>query len=261
MVNYQEICENVCRIARMAGDFIAEQRLTFSFDKVEHKGAHDLVSYVDKESEKMVVRELRLLLPDAGFITEEGTTEKATNEKFKWVIDPLDGTTNFIHGLAPYCVSLALMEGDEVVVGVVYEVKAKECFYAWKGSKAYLNGEEIRVSKLEKLEDCLLGMGLSHASQDTIAPLLKNMDYFLRNTNGIRRMGSAAADLAYVADGRFDGFYQSNLSPWDVAAGALIVERAGGRVTDYSEGTNYVFGREIIASNPHIYAAFKKQIL
>ncbi len=260
-MDYRNLCENVCRIAGEAGDFIARQRLTFSFDRVEHKGAQDLVSYVDKETEKMVVKELRELLPEAGFITEEGTVEKATGQRYKWVIDPLDGTTNFVHGLAPYCVSLALTEDDKPVVGVVYEVTHKECFYAWKDSAAYLNGREIRASTIGTLTDSLIGMGLSHASDDSIPELLRHMDYFLRHTNGVRRLGSAAADLAYVACGRFDGFYQKNLSPWDVAAGALIARQAGARVTDFAGGDNYVFGREIIASNSSIYDSFRQRIL
>lgn len=260
-MDYSAICESVCRVAEQSGGFIAAQREVFSADKIEHKGAHDMVSYVDKEAEKMVVAGLKELLPEAGFITEEGTVEVADGQEYKWIIDPLDGTTNFIHGLPPYCVSIALTEGEEIVVGVVYEVTKKECFYAWKGSAAYLNGKVIRVSETKKLDNSLIAVGLAHASDDKIARLLEKMDFFLRNTNGIRRIGSAAADLAYVACGRFDAFYQDNLSPWDVAGGALIVERAGGCVTDYSGGGNYVFGREIIASNPDIYEDFKKSIL
>lgn len=260
-MNYEDICKRTCNAAIVAGGFIREQRKTFSADKIEHKGSHDLVSYVDKEAEKMLVGSLKSILPEAGFITEEGTVEKDTDARFKWIIDPLDGTTNFVHGLPPYCVSIGLMEDEEIVVGVVYEVTMDECFYAWKGSKAYMNGEVIKVSDTPKLDNSLIAVGLAHASEDKIRDLLEKMDFFLRNTNGIRRVGSAAADLAYVACGRFDGFYQCNLSPWDVAGGALIVERAGGRVTDFSGGADYVFGREIIVSNPHIYEQFRKHIL
>ncbi len=256
------MCGAVCDVARRAGDYIAGQRRSFSFDRVEYKGTRDMVSYVDKEAEKMIVAELRQILPEAGFITEEGTTERAEDgQRYKWIIDPLDGTTNFIHGLPPFCVSLALTEEDRPVVGVVYEVNMRECFYAWKDSDAYLNGEKITVSGVRRMEDSLLAVGLSHSSTETIAPLLRNMDHFLRTTHGIRRIGSAAADLAYVACGRFDGFYQKNLSPWDVAAGALIVERAGGTVTDFSGGSDYLFGREIIACSPAIYPDFRNQVI
>ncbi len=260
-MDYQAICEKVCAIAHEAGAFIAAQREGFSFDKVEFKGTHDMVSYVDKEAERIVVKGLSALLPEAGFVTEEGTVAQASGQRYRWIIDPLDGTTNFIHGVAPYCVSLALTDGDEPVVGVVYEVVKGECFYAWKGSAAYLDGRPIRVAATTELKHGLYAVGLSHASQDTVDQLLKNIDYFLRNTSGVRRIGSAAADLVYVAAGRFDGFYQKNLSPWDVAAGALIVERAGGRVTDFSGGSNYVFGGEIISTPPAIYDEFKRVVL
>ena len=256
-MDYRAICEQVKQTAEIAGGFIAGEREHFSYDRVEHKGLHDLVTYVDKEAEQLIVSRLREIVPEAGFITEEGTVEAATDQRYKWIIDPLDGTTNYIHGLPPYCVSLALTEGDEIVVGVVYEVFSSECFYAWKGSDAYLNGQKIQVSSIDNMTDTLTAVGLSHSSKETIDPLLKNIGYLLKHTSGIRRIGSAAADLAYVACGRVDGFYQKNLSPWDVAAGALIVERAGGRVTDFSGGTNYLYGREIVAANPHIFEEYR----
>ena len=260
MTDYQAICERVRETARRAGKFIAEQRLTFSYDQVELKGQHDLVSYVDKEAEKMVVSELREILPEAGFITEEGTIEQARGERFRWITDPLDGTTNFVHGLPPYCVSLALMEENELVVGVVYEAFSGECFHAWKGSKAYLDEKEIRVSTIDRFEHTLTAVGLSHSSKDTITDLLHAMEVLLHQTSGIRRIGSAAMDLCYVACGRVDGFFQKNLAPWDVAAGALIVERAGGRVTDFGGGEDFVFGREILAANPAVYTDYKTKL-
>lgn len=248
-------------MAKEAGGFIADQRKIFSRDKIEHKGTHDMVSYVDKEAEKITVAGLRKLLPEAGFITEEGTVENSSDKKYTWIIDPLDGTTNFIHGLPPYCVSIALAEGDKIVVGVVYEITIKECFYAWKDSDAYLNGQIIKVSEINTLDESLIAVGLAHASQHKINNLLKEMDYFLRNTNGVRRLGSAAADLAYVAAGRFDAFYQCNLSPWDVAAGTFICERAGGCVTDYNGGTDFIFGRRLIASNGRVHNELSENIV
>lgn len=260
MIEYQGICERVRSVARRAGEFIAEQRATFTYDRVEEKGEHDLVSYVDKEAEKMVVAELRNILPEAGFITEEGTIRQAEGERLRWIIDPLDGTTNFIHGLPPYCVSIALAEGDELVVGVVYEAFSRECFYAWKGSEAWLNGQRIRVSTIDRFERTLTAVGLSHSSKETIDPLLTAMGILLHETSGIRRIGSAAIDLCYVACGRVDGFFQQNLSPWDVAAGALIARCAGARVTDFSGGDDYVFGREILAANPSVYGDYKTKL-
>ena len=259
-MNYQEICARVCEIAREAGEYIAAQRATFSFEDVEYKGVQNMVSYVDRGSERRVVERLSALLPEAGFVTEEGTVRSSVNARLKWIIDPLDGTTNFIHGLPPYCVSLALMEENEVVVGVVYEVTLKEMFYAWKGSPAYLNGKEIRVSSTRKLENSLVAIGFSYSTHLELDDFMESATYFQRNTNGIRRLGSAAADLVYVACGRFDAFYHVRLAAWDVAAGALIAQQAGARVTDFSGGDNYIFGREIIACTPAVYEDFKAHV-
>ena len=256
-MNYQEICTQMCDVAREAGQYIAAQRDTFSFENVEFKGVQNMVSYVDRESERRVVERLGALLPEAGFVTEEETVRASVNAPLKWIIDPLDGTTNFIHGLSPYCVSLALMDQDEVVAGVVYEVTHQELFYAWKGSPAYLNGKEIHVSATQKLENSLVAIGFSYSSHLEMDDFMESATYFQQNTHGIRRLGSAAADLAYVACGRFDAFFQVRLAAWDVAAGALIAQQAGARVTDFSGGENYIFGREIIACTPAIYDAIK----
>lgn len=261
MIDYRAVCEGVIKTAEIAGQFIATERKHFSYEQVEHKGRHDLVTYVDKEAERMVVDRLRRIVPEAGFVTEEGTVEAATDQRYKWLVDPLDGTTNFVHGLPPYCVSLALTEDDVPVVGVVYEVFSAECFYAWKGSKAFLNGEPIRVSSASRIEETLTAVGFPHApAQGAIDRTLEHIGFLVRNTSGVRRIGSAAADLCYVACGRVDAFYHRGLSPWDVAAGALIVEAAGGRVTDFAGGTNYLYGREILAANPFIFEEYRQLV-
>lgn len=257
MINHKDICLNVCEIAKKVGAFIAAERENFSVGMVEIKGHQNFVSHVDKQAERMCVSLLGELLPEAGYITEEQTIEQ-TKAPLMWVVDPLDGTTNFIHGLPPYCVSIALMNGGEVVVGVIYEVHADECFYAWKGSKAYMNGREIRVSECTKMCDALVSMGFAYDMDDTINDFLRQTEYVQLHTHGVRRLGSAAANLAYVACGRFDAFSQINLSPWDVAAGVLIVKAAGGVVTDLKGGNNYVFGREVITTNKTLYEEFKK---
>ncbi|MCD7970194.1 MAG: inositol monophosphatase [Alistipes sp.] len=257
--DYKQICSRVCEIARAAGAFIADQRKTFTFDKVEFKGAHNLVSYVDKEAEMMIVAGLESLVPGAGFITEEGTA-KGNDGRMQWVIDPLDGTTNFVHGLPPYCVSIALMDGPEVVLGAVYEVTLGELFCAWKDSAAYLNGEPIRVSKVDSMDHALIAVGFSYGALAGDESFLGKIAWYQRNTDGIRRIGSATADLVYVACGRFDAFCQVNLSPWDVAAGAFIARQAGAVVTDYCGGPDYIFGRQIVAANPLIYPEFIKTV-
>ena len=261
-MDYEQICAEVRATAREAGEYIALQRESFSFADVEFKGFQDMVSYVDKQAERMIVDRLREITPEAGFITEEGTCAAQAGEaqSLKWIIDPLDGTTNFIHGLPPYCVSIGLMEEDEMVVGVVYEITMKEMFWAWKGSAAFLDGREITVSATDSLENALIAVGFAHNTRAETDGYLGSMAWFQKNSNGIRRIGSATADLVYVACGRFDAFHQVKLSAWDVAAGAFICRAAGAVVSDYSGGENYIFGREIIASNPHIYKEFKSRV-
>ena len=203
----------------------------------------------------MIVETLHEILPEAGFISEENTkTEQG--EQLKWVIDPLDGTTNFIHGIPFYAISIALMDGNEVVLGVVNELNLNECFYAWKGGPAYKDGDEIQVSKAPKVKDSLIATGFPYYDFEKMKAYLASLEYFMQNSHGARRIGSAACDLAYVACGRFDAFYEYSLHSWDVAAGSLILQQAGGRVSDFKGGNNYIFGKEIIATNALIYDEF-----
>jgi len=255
-MNLEKICEQVVEIARNTGVFIKNERAVFSTNSIETKGLHDFVSYVDKSSEKQIVSALTKILPTAGFIAEEGTG-KPLEDGLNWVIDPLDGTTNFIHGLSPFAISIALMEGNSVIIGVIYEVSLEECFWAYKGSKAFLNGKEISVSKIKTVNDSLIATGFPYYDFDKMLQYFKSMDFFMRNSHGLRRLGSAATDLAYVACGRFDAFYEYSLHAWDVAAGSLIVQQAGGQVCDFSGEKNYIFGKEIIATNSAVYSEFK----
>ena len=245
---YKELCLFTCDIARLTGRFMAEERKNFDDSKIENKGLHDLVSYVDKESEKRIIAGLQVVLPESGFIAEEGTSTKR-GERFNWVIDPLDGTTNFIQGVPIYAVSIGLLDGDELVLGVVYEVGRDECFYAWKDGGAYLNGQPIKVSKRGDVHDSLLATGFPYNDFSKMDTYMEFLEWTMKNARGVRRLGSAATDMAYVACGRFDAFWEYDLKPWDVAAGTVIVKEAGGTVTDYKGGDNYLFGREIVASN------------
>lgn len=247
-INYQELTLQVCEIARTTGSFMAEERKTFDDSKIEVKGVHDLVSYVDKTAEIRIVEALQTLIPDAGFIAEEGTNDKR-GERFNWVIDPLDGTTNYIHGLPIYSVSIALLENNELVSGVVYEVGHDECFYAWKGGGAFLNGKSIRVSTRSEIGNALLATGFPYSDFSRLDAYVEMFKWAMTSARGVRRLGSAAADLAYVACGRFDAFWEYDLKPWDVAAGALLVAEAGGKVSDYKGGSDYLFGKEIVATN------------
>ncbi len=254
-MNYEYICKNVISAALDAGMFIQSEALKFSSDKVETKGLHNFVSYVDKKAEEMLVESLSEILPGSGFIAEEGTAEHH-GEELTWIIDPLDGTTNFIHGLPCYAISIALMENNEIVLGVIYELNTKECFSAWKGSPAFLDGKPITVSSAATIKDSLIATGFPYTDFARMPAYMKSLEYFMQNSHGARRIGSAAVDLAYVACGRFEAFYEYSLQPWDVAAGALILKQAGGKVCDFSGGDNYIFGKEIVATNGLIYDEF-----
>lgn len=254
-MNPEKLCLEVQKIAKNAGAFIAGERLKFNLADIEVKGKANFVSYVDKQAEEMIVQNLRILLPGSGFIAEEGTAV-SSNENYQWIIDPLDGTTNFIHGLPPFAVSIALMEGDELLLGVVYEITQDECFYAWKGSKAYLNGKEIRVTTAATTADSLIATGFPYSAMDMLDPFVKSMRYFMIHSHGLRRLGSAATDLAYLAAGRFEAFYEHGLKPWDVAAGALIVKQAGGKISDFNGSDKYLFNGEIVASNSAYFEEF-----
>lgn len=254
-INLQTLCQDVCALSKEVGVFIKNEGEKFSLMKVEVKGKNDFVTYVDKTSEKRIVEKLAILLPEAGFIAEEGTSTKK-GEIYNWVIDPLDGTTNFIHGIPCFAISIALMRNKELVLGVIYEINLDECFYAWEGSKAYLNGKEINVTKTAKLADSLLATGFPYYDYNRMDDYMKLFNYFMTHTHGLRRLGSAATDLAYVACGRFEGFYEYSLQPWDVAAGAFIVQQAGGKVTDFKGEGNYIFGKEIVAGNTAFFDEF-----
>lgn len=246
--SYKDLCLFTCDVARSTGKFMLEERKNFDASRIESKGLHDLVSYVDKESEKRIIAALQVLLPESGFIAEEGTSTKH-GERFNWVIDPLDGTTNFIQGVPIYAVSIGLLDGDQLVLGVVYEVGRDECFYAWENGGAYLNNERIHVSERNDIHDALLATGFPYNDFSKLDDYMATLKWTMTNGRGVRRLGSAATDLAYVACGRFDAFWEYDLKPWDVAAGAVIVKEAGGVVTDYKDGNNYLFGREIVATN------------
>lgn len=258
-MDFKSLCEATAEIAIEAGNYIHGRINSLSGEDIEVKGLNNFVTEVDKTAEAMIISRLNTLVKDAGYVAEEGTN-KTKGERFNWIIDPLDGTTNFIHGTPPIAVSIALVDDKLPVVGVVYEVWNKELFYSWKGGQAFLNGKVIKTTGRKSLKDSLIAVGFPYNDMNQLKRFLDSMEYFFLNTHGVRRLGSAATDLAYVACGRYDGFFELNLNPWDVAAGALIVENAGGRVTDFSGADNYVFGREIVASNNFIHEDFVREV-
>ena len=259
MIDLKQLTARVCKIATEAGSFLKEERKSFRREQVVEKQAHDYVSYVDKESERQLVRALSALLPEAGFSAEEGSAGY-NDEPYCWVIDPLDGTTNYIHDEAPYCVSIALRNRNELLLGVVYEVCRDECFYAWKGGKAFLNNEEIRVSAVNELKDAFLITELpyNHVQYKRTAEHLIHELY--GKVGGIRMNGSAASALCYVAAGRFDGWLEAFIGKWDYAAGALIVQEAGGRVTDFHGSEHFLEGHHIIATNGHLHPILQQLV-
>ncbi|MFB6258667.1 MAG: inositol monophosphatase family protein [Flavobacteriales bacterium] len=254
-MDFSKLEEELIRISEEVGSMIRSSQEELKKEDVREKKVHDLVTSVDEKAERLFVESLSELLPEAGFITEEGTRSDQGAE-YDWVIDPLDGTTNFVHGIPSYCTSVALIKDGNPVLGVVHEVVHRESFHAIKGEGARMNGDPISVSPNEAFGDSLIVTGFPGRYFERIEAYMEVFKELLLKTRGARRLGSAAADLCYVACGRFDVFYEFGLKPWDVAAGALIVEEAGGRVTDFSLGRDAIFGREIIASNGNVHAPF-----
>ena len=250
-MDLEKLLQDTIDLSREAGAFIRREGQHFELIHVEEKGVNDLVSYVDKTAEKMIVKRLRELLPEAGFITEEGT-DQTVGEAYNWIIDPLDGTTNFIHGLPIFSVSIGLQKDGEIILGVVYEVNKSECFFAIKGGGAFCNETPIKVSASPGLASSLIATGFPH-DMDYVDSYMDVLKVITRKSRGFRRLGSAAIDLCYVACGRVDGYFQHNLQPYDVAGGLIIVKEAGGMITDFKGGDDFLFGGEIVASNGTIH--------
>ena len=248
MKNYELICAKVISIARLTGNFIRKEAMAFDAKSIEYKGLNDMVSYVDKQAEKQLVKNLTKILPGAGFITEEETINTIGNT-YTWIIDPLDGTTNFIHGIPTYSISIALYEENNPVIGVVYEINREEMFSAYKGGGAYLNLKEIKVSSNAKLSRSLLATGFPYYQFEKQPQYMQLFAEMMQKCHGLRRIGSAAVDLAYVACGRFDGYFEYNLNAYDVAAGAYLVQQAGGTILNFSGGDEFLGTREILATN------------
>ena len=259
MIDYKNICTETVDAIHETGNFINSEYSGFDIGKAEAKGLNDFVSYVDKKAEEMLVERLGSILPEAGFITEEGTSSKK-GERYCWVIDPLDGTTNFLHGLRPFAVSVALMDGREIVTGVVHEAGGNETFLSWKDGGAWLNNKPVHVSEAPSLSHSLIATGFPYYDFNRLDKFLQSLSHFCKTTHGIRRLGSAAIDLAYVACGRFEAFYEYGLHLWDIAAGILLVREAGGIVSDFSGNENNISGNEIVAANKFVFPEFLENV-
>ncbi len=241
----------------------AARGLVRDFGEVEQlqvslKGPADYVSEADRRAERTLRSLLGKARPDWGFLMEEAGETKGTEAGMRWVVDPLDATTNFLHGIPHFCISIAVERERDPVAGVIYDPLRDEIFWAEKGVGAFLDDRRLRVSARRRLADAVIATGIPFGARpgkdEFVAGLRKVMD----ETAGVRRFGSAALDLAYVAAGRFDGFWETGLSPWDVAAGVVLIREAGGFVTDLSGGPNMVYGGSILAANPGLHEPLRR---
>lgn len=250
---------NVIELSNEITGFLRQEVGQVNAKDIQTKGIHDFVTYVDQTAEQKIAARLGKLLPGAGMLLEEKSVDKH-GDRYRWVVDPLDGTTNFIHRIPVFAVSIALLDGDRPVLGVVHEANLAECFSAWEDAPALLNGGEISVSLISSMDKALLATGFPYYDYGKLDAYLEVFKYFMQHTSGLRRLGSAATDLAYVACGRFEGFYEYGLQPWDVAAGAFIVQQAGGKVTDFHGGNNFIFGGEMLATNKTLHSPMQEAL-
>ncbi|MCX7271849.1 MAG: inositol monophosphatase family protein [Burkholderiales bacterium] len=249
------------RAARRAGRIINRASLDIDQVKIARKQRNDFVTEVDHASEQAIIDTLLTAYPDHSILAEEsghtpakGAAAKAQEADFVWIIDPLDGTTNFIHGLPQYCISIALMEHGVVTQGLIYDPNRDELFTATRGRGAFLNDRRIRVSSRVRIEESLIGTGFPFRRIEDLDRYMTMFKSVMTKAAGLRRPGAAALDLAYVAAGRYDGFFELGLAPWDVAAGSLMVSEAGGLIGDFLGEPRHVFGEEVVAGTPKVFA-------
>ncbi len=232
----------------------AGRRLSRDIGEVENlqvsvKGPGDFVSAADRQAEKIIFEELGKARPNFGFLMEERGEVKGSDPQNRWIVDPLDGTTNFLHGIPFFAISIALEREGQIVAALVYNPVMDELFTAEKGKGAFLNDKRLRVANRREMPDCVFATGIPHLGKPAHGDYLEQQRRVMRNASGVRRFGAAAIDLCYVAAGRFDGFWETGLSPWDMAAGILMIREAGGFVTDFSEGQDMFGTTSIVAGN------------
>ncbi len=242
------------KAARQAGSIINRAALDLEAVKVGSKGPNDFVSEVDQAAERAIIEVLLEAYPQHGILAEESGREHGTkHSEFVWIIDPLDGTTNFLHGFPVYAVSIALAHRGQVQQAVVYDPTRNDLFIASRGRGAYLNDRRLRVSKRTRLHDALIGTGFPFRRGDNFKRYMKMFEEVMQNCAGLRRPGAAALDLCYVAAGWYDGFFETGLNPWDMAAGSLMITEAGGLVGNFTGESDFLYQREIVAGNPRVY--------
>jgi len=247
------------KIVREVGSYIREQQVKVTQQDVITKDPNSFVTYVDQQAEIRLHQDLSSLVPSATFITEEATMKNEDSD-IVWIIDPLDGTTNFLYGIPMYSISVALKVHQKVVLGVVYAIQQDEAFYAWQGGGAFLNDRKISVAGQTSLDQALIGTGFPYDKATRLEGPSRILGQILAKCRGVRRLGSAAMDLAYVAVGRLDGYYESHLNSYDIAAGGIIVQEAGGVVTDYENTEQWINGKSIVASNAALHGLLQTVI-
>ncbi|MET0335530.1 MAG: inositol monophosphatase family protein [Rhizobacter sp.] len=242
------------KAARTAGTIINRASLDLDILKVTTKSANDFVTEVDQRAEEAIIETLLAAYPGHGILAEEsGRVHGAKHSEYVWIIDPLDGTTNFIHGFPVYAVSIALAFRDQIQQAVVYDPTRNDLFYASKGRGAFLNDKRLRVSKRTRLSDSLVGTGFPFRKGDNFQRYIKMFSEVMQSCAGVRRPGAAALDLCYVAAGYYDAFFETGLNPWDIAAASLIITEAGGLIGNFTGEADFMYQREVVAGNPKIY--------
>ncbi len=248
------------RAARRAGSIINRASLDSGGLQVKSKRANDFVTEIDRAAETAIIEVVQKAYPDHAILAEESGLIQSEKQEYRWIIDPLDGTTNFIHGFPQYCVSIGVEHRGKLAHGVVYDPARNELFTASQGRGAFLNDRRIRVSKCQKLQDGLIGTGFPFKELARADLYLKQLRNLMQNSSGVRRAGAAALDLAYVACGRLDGFWELGLSPWDMAAGALLIQEAGGLVGDLDGDQGFMESGDVCAATPKIFSPLLQEL-
>jgi myo-inositol-1(or 4)-monophosphatase len=257
--NKSEFLGTAFRAVILSGDFIRKNIGNISKDDINKKQASDFVTHIDTESEQIIINTIKSDFPDHSFLTEESLKEDDKGY-YRWIIDPLDGTTNFIHSYPVFSVSIALEFQGEIILGIVYDPVRDEMFSAEKGKGAFLNGQPLSVSSINRLDNSIIATGFPFRNKDMIDDYLKLFKNIFQKVSDIRRAGSAALDLAYIACGRCDGFFELGLSPWDVAAGSILINEAGGIITDFSGNSEYLLTGNIVAGTPVLHGNILNEV-
>jgi len=255
----QDFLGTAFRAAILAGDLIRNNLGKISESDVDIKQASDFVTYVDRESEQIIINTVRAQFPGHHFLTEESLKEESSGE-YRWIIDPLDGTTNYIHGYPVFSVSIALEANNDIILGLIYDPLRDDIFTAEKGVGAFLNGQPVNVSRVTDMANGLISTGFPFRKRELVDSYLTLFKNIFCRVSDIRRAGSAALDLAYIACGRCEGFFEVSLSPWDIAAGSLLIKEAGGIVTDFGGGGDYLSTGNLIAATPAFHGEMMKEV-